>query len=213
MTFDGFSSDEAFIPVPERFFREVLPEIADADELRVILYAFWRDARMEGEIRFFRRETLEEELGAGYADGLEKAVRRGILLQSTRGTEEIFLLNTPRGRAAAEAFQSGQWSPSRAPKSLPPSPPNLFRLYEENIGPLTPLVADRLKDAEKTYPAEWIAEAVSIAVVQNKRNWAYVEAILKRWKEEGYAKKQTRRDSKENRRRYIEGDFADFIEH
>jgi len=38
----------------------------------------------------------------------------------------------------------------------PPERPNIFKLYEENIGPLTPLIADALKDAEKTYPPEWV---------------------------------------------------------
>lgn len=88
-----------------------------------------------------------------------------------------------------------------------------FKLYEENIGPLTPLIADALKDAEQMYPEEWIAEALEIAVLKNKRNWKYVEAILKRWKVEGHAKKQDRRDAQEDGRRYVEGEFADFIEH
>jgi len=60
-------------------------------------------------------------------------------------------------------------------------------LYEENIGPLTPLIADALKDAEELYYADWIVDAISLAVKNNKRNWKYCEAILKRWKEEGRA--------------------------
>jgi DnaD/phage-associated family protein len=95
----------------------------------------------------------------------------------------------------------------------PPERPNIFKLYEENIGPLTPLIADALKDAEKTYPPEWLAEALGTAIKNNKRNWKYVEAILRRWKEEGHAKKQDRRDAQENGRRYAEGEFSDFIEH
>ncbi|HMX74364.1 MAG TPA: DnaD domain protein, partial [Anaerolineales bacterium] len=75
---------------------------------------------------------------------------------------------------------------------------NLFKLYEENIGPLTPLVADVLKDAEEIYQAEWITEAIGLAVENNKRNWKYVEAILKRWKEEGRAEKQDRRNDKKD---------------
>jgi DnaD/phage-associated family protein len=75
------------------------------------------------------------------------------------------------------------------------------------------LIADALKDAEKTYKHEWVAEALWIAVKNNKRNWKYVEAILRRWKEEGHAKKQDRRDAQEDGRRYAEGEFADYIEH
>ena len=54
----------------------------------------------------------------------------------------------------------------------------MFKLYEENIGPLTPLIADALKDAEEIYSSEWIADAIELAVKNNKRNWKYCEAIL-----------------------------------
>jgi len=91
--------------------------------------------------------------------------------------------------------------------------PNVFKLYEENIGPLTPMIADALKDAEEIYQADWIADAIEVAVKSNKRSWKYCEAILKRWKEEGRAEKQDRRDSEKDRRKYVEGEYSDFIEH
>jgi DNA replication protein len=57
----------------------------------------------------------------------------------------------------------------------------------------------------------WIAEAVRIAVERNVRSWRYIAAILERWKKEGRGEKKF---SDENeRRRYIEGEYADFIEH
>jgi DnaD/phage-associated family protein len=64
--------------------------------------------------------------------------------------------------------------------------PNVFRTYEREIGPLTPMIADRLKDAEQTYPKDWIPIAIGIAAAQNKRSMAYVEGILKRWKKDGF---------------------------
>jgi DnaD/phage-associated family protein len=101
----------------------------------------------------------------------------------------------------------------RTPSAPPAERPNIFKLYEENIGPLTPLIADALKDAEQTYAPEWVAEALEIAVKNNKRNWRYVEAILKRWKVEGHAKKQDRQNAQEDGRRYVEGEYAEYIEH
>lgn len=62
---------------------------------------------------------------------------------------------------------------------------NVFTLYESNIGPLTPIIADQLKDAENTYVFSWIEEAITLSVTNNKRNWRYCETILKRWKESG----------------------------
>ena len=63
--------------------------------------------------------------------------------------------------------------------------PNIYMLYEENIGPLTPLIADRLRAAEEKYKPNWIADAIEKAVVSNVRSWRYVEAILMSWKENG----------------------------
>jgi DnaD/phage-associated family protein len=62
---------------------------------------------------------------------------------------------------------------------------NIFGFYESNIGPLTPMIADILTDAEKIYPSDWIKDAILLAVENNKRNWRYCEAILKRWMESG----------------------------
>jgi DnaD/phage-associated family protein len=46
-------------------------------------------------------------------------------------------------------------------------------------------VADILAEAEKTYPADWISDAIKLAVENNKRNWKYCEAILTRWQSSG----------------------------
>ena len=62
---------------------------------------------------------------------------------------------------------------------------NIFKAYQDNIAMLTPIMSDKLKDAEKDYPAEWIVEAIGLCVANNKRNWNYAEAILKRWKADG----------------------------
>ena len=62
---------------------------------------------------------------------------------------------------------------------------NIFTVYQSNIGLLTPIVADSLKDAETLYPTEWILDAIALAVTNNKRNWRYCESILKRWKADG----------------------------
>jgi len=146
--------------------------------------------------------------------GLGKAEARGSILKSTHEAEVFYFLNSPRGRAAAEAFAKGQWRESARILSSPPvERPNVFKLYEENIGALTPLIADALKDAEDLYEPEWIADAIELAVKNNKRNWKYCEAILKRWKEEGRGEKQNRRDTEKDRRKYVEGEYSDFIEH
>ena len=216
--FKGFTNSESFTSVPDSFFRKLLGEIEAADELKVTLYALWRFDHLEGPFKGLGEADFEPgELGLPADEvraGLEKAAGRGSLLRSAHGAEVYFFLNSPQGKAAAEAFaKSGRRKPGRAVSAPPPERPNIFRMYEENIGPLIPLIADALKDAEETYSPEWVADAIELAVKNNKRNWKYCEAILKRWKEEGRAKKQDRRDAEEDRSKYIKGKYADYIEH
>ncbi len=228
MAFQGFPSGKVhMVPIPEPFFSELLPQVDHLGELKVILFALWYVSRMEAPIRFLayqdfaRDETLMRTLGDGHQldDALERAVQRGVFLRvlpEGQGLKEaLYFLNTPRGRAAIEAIQRGEWRPEDEPHPAVPlvvERPNIYRLYEDNIGPLTPLIADLLEEAEKTYPQSWIEEAFQIAVERNVRNWKYIQAILKSWQEEG-RDGENRRSSEENRRRYIEGKYADYIEH
>jgi len=142
--------------------------------------------------------------------GIEKAVKRGTILRTEHKAEVLYFLNSPRGRAAANAFLHGEHNIAGS-TAIPFERPNIFRLYEENIGPLTPLIADALKDAEETYSAKWIAETIDLAVRNNKRNWRYCEAILKRWKEEGRAEKQDRRDAEKVDRNDIQKRVDEFF--
>ena len=220
-------------PLPAQFFSELLPEIDHLAELKLSLFAIWKLDRMEGENRYLRRADFAEDerfmqgLGSSLVqaeavltDALERVVGRGTLLcvlvkhSAEQPDEKYYFLNSPRGRVAVEAIQNGQWLPPAAgvdSAQLVDERPNVFRLYEENIGPLTPLMADVLREAEAAFPIDWLEDAISIAVQRNARNWRFVEAVLKRWKEEG-RDEQDRRDAKKDRRRYDEGEFADFIE-
>ena len=117
-----------------------------------------------------------------------------------------------RGAGHPAAASGARTTQPRAGLRLEVERPNIFRLYEQNIGPLTPLIAEMLQEAEKLYPPAWIEEAFKIAVEKNVRRWNYIEAILKSWQEEG--RDQTdRRNTAKDRRKYVEGEFADFIEH
>jgi DnaD/phage-associated family protein len=215
--FAGFTSSETFTQVPDTLFR-LLGEIDDLNELKVTLYVLWRIEHMEGAFRqICRSEILEDQafmqgLPLKSLDaGLALAVERGTLLLVRNAQGGFYFLNSPRGRASAEAMQKGDWRASAGVSAPPREVPNSFKLYEENIGPLTPLIADTLKDAEKTYSPEWLAEAIELAVKQNARKWNYVEAILRRWKEEGRAEKQNRRDDQASRGGDVARKVEDFL--
>lgn len=64
------------------------------------------------------------------------------------------------------------------------------KIYESEIGVITPIVRDKIIDALDNYSVEWIVEAVKEAVRSNVRNWAYVSAILQSWKERGFKAKK-----------------------
>lgn len=233
MTFNGFPPGKINTTrIPDLFFSELLPQIDDLSELKVTLFALWLFTRLEGEPRYLREEHFTsapeflEGLGATPAAqqdaiqaGLKAAVNRGTLLRSTvpDGESElaIYFFNSPRGKAAVQSVADGSWRPSDGDSPLPilsMEQPNIFKLYEENIGPLTPLIADTLKEAEKEYPSNWISEAMAIAVQNNVRKWKYIEAILRSWQDGGRDEKPDRGHTKKDRRGYLEDEFAEFIE-
>lgn len=221
--FKGFTDSETFTQLPDKFFHQLLKEIKDMDELKVTLYLLWHAEHMEGPFRALNRMDFDvRELGLSAEEvtrGLEKAINRGGMLRaSPRGegrevqkeAKVYFLLNSPRGRAAVEAIESGKWSPGES--STPPMErPNMFRLYEENIGPLTPLIADAMKDAEELYSDEWVADAIELAAKNNKRNWKYCEAVLKRWKDEGRHGKKDQQDPGKGSERYTNSEFEEYL--
>lgn len=223
--FKGFPQGKVrLIPIPAPFFRELLPQIDHLGELKVSLYAFWRLSHKEGNFRYLRRSDFagDEQFMQGLAnatdeallaldDALARAVQRGTLLQATISQEvgdvSLYFLNSPRGREAVQIIARGEWRPSGQPDQpveILEEMPNIYRLYEENIGPLTPLIADALRLAEAEYPTHWIEDALRIAVENNARNWHYVEAILERWQEKGRDDQEDRRDTEKARRKYAE---------
>ena len=146
--------------------------------------------------------------------GLETAIERGTLLsleietsgtpspQAGLGDGEVFdrlvFLNTASDRRAVEQILDGRIELGRALPTARAAPAsskgNVFQLYEENIGPLTPIVAEELREAEALYPIEWIEEAFREAALLNKRSWRYAEAILRRWATEGRKREKAGRD-------------------
>jgi DnaD/phage-associated family protein len=62
----------------------------------------------------------------------------------------------------------------------------IFSTYEENIGQLTPIIADELKDMLTQYPVEWFKPAFTEACKSNARSLRYIKSVLGRWKIEGF---------------------------
>ncbi len=229
-SFSGFREGPVrWVSLPEPFFSELLPVINDLAEMKLTLYVLWLLERQEGEPRYLLHDELvrDEPLLAALAEqgrpdaqrleqALARSAERGVLLRVTpkAGGPEAVFLNTARGRAAAEGLTRGEWQLSTDRASVRPDHlerPNIFALYEANIGALTPVMADILRDAEHAYPTAWIEEAIRLAVESNARSWRYVAAILERWRTEGRSTQEP--DSQKGGRRYVEGELKDFIDH
>src|SRR5262249_28571504 len=105
-------------------------------------------------------------------DALLRATQRGTLLCGQANGEAVYFMNTAQGREAVRQLDAGTWTPDADGHSveLMPERPNIYALYEANVGMMTPMIADALKDAERTYPAQWIADAIQEAVKSNKRS-------------------------------------------
>ena len=158
---------------------------------------------------------LDAPPGEAITRGIGKAVERGIFLrlkadyipqgkanlanspaanpikEGMQEGEYLYFLNDPQGQRAVAGISQGRISiggiiPREGVVGEPPGPKvNIFTLYEENIGILTPLLAEEMKEAEQQYPWRWVEEAFKLAVSNNKRSWRYIEATLKRWATEG----------------------------
>ena len=226
------------IVIPPHFFSEVLPKIQDIYELKIILYAFWYQNRSEAEFPFLLHSALldDDELLVGFGKsrdqqtinilkGLKLAVEDKIFLKGQIRSKiqpyTIYFINSQKSKKAIEAIEKEifEFDPEDHQSFKITKPlKNIFILYEENIGPLTPMIAESLTEIENNYPHEWIEDAFQEALKNNVRKLRYIEAILINWLEAGKYDRTDRRRSKETEEgydpdRYIDGEYSEFIDH
>ncbi len=206
--FSGFRAGKThLIPIPSDFFGEILPMVDDLAELKAILYTFWKLAQGSGDVRYVRLDDALSDLvflaGLGETPkqqeaaarrAFARAAQRGVLIEITvsrGGREETwYFLNSPKGRQAVKRLRQGDFRGlihdiDDVIIGLEKERPNVFLLYEQNIGMVTPMIAEKLRLAEKHYPEDWLYDAFSLAVERNHRSWAYIHRILRNWAEHG----------------------------
>jgi DNA replication protein len=190
-----------FISLPDSFFTREVPKIQDLAELKVVLYVAYLILQKQDHPQFVTyKELLSHELMATMDEetlrqALDSAVEHGTLLHSTLNINEmlddVYSLTVD----------------SRQPPTI-----NIFALYEQNIGMITPMIAEELKEAEKIYPPQWIEEAFKVAVTLNKRSWKYIARILERWASEGKDSGEYQRDiKKDDPDKYIKGKYGHLV--
>jgi DnaD/phage-associated family protein len=131
--------------------------------------------------------ALDDDVELALTQALNGAVAHGILLhahlENDDGEHDLYFLNSERGRLALAKIEEGEVGVVAIAGLEIVSPakrPNIFELYEDNIGLISPILADELKDAEAAYPPEWIEDAFKVAVDNNVRKWSYIRAVLER---------------------------------
>ncbi len=173
---------------------------------------------------------LDAPPGDAIRRGMKRGVERGTFLSmsvtslpggqtghqgsESEGREELYFLNDEAGRKSVRMLKRGEYKvkpaiPREGTADGPPEPKaNIFVLYEENIGMLTPLLAEEMKEAEASYPWPWIEEAFKIAVSRNVRKWSYIEATLRRWATEG---KDNGESGRYSQKAPSEEDFVEYL--
>lgn len=214
----SLSPETEFTSLPNIFFTHLMPKIQDMVELKVTLHIFYLLNRRREYPRFitYRELSSHSTLMAGMEEGtlhhaLNLAVDQGIILRATLDidgkSEEAYFVNTESDREAMDNIKEGKLPAS---KVMPQE--NIFALYEQNVGMITPMIAEELKEAEKLYPEQWIKQAFREAVVMNKRNWRYIARILERWANEGKESGKHRRSTKESDPdKYIKGKYGHLV--
>ena len=152
--------------------------IADPRQLRKQIFGF------DEEVRTEQVAQMITEISARV---------RNVRFYVVEGKDYYCLFNWSRYQKISHPSPSVLPPPPNGDSGDPPPPPvapvngksNVFKKYEEAIGPLTGPIAEMLKIAEKDYPEAYILKAFDEAAKYNKRNWAYCETILKRWMVDG----------------------------
>jgi len=207
----GSQARTAPIYLADSFFTQVLPKIQDLAELKVVLYAAYLAVRKWApDTRKYQCSVSYQELKAELCSrpaGLDEAT----LCQALKSAVEHGFMVRSRPKVG-DSVEDVYSLPGSICAGLQPAAVNIFSLYEQNIGIITPIVAEELKEAEQLYPPQWIEDAFKEAVALNKRSWRYIARILERWASEGKDSGEHKRDiEKGSPDKYVKGRYGHLV--
>jgi DnaD/phage-associated family protein len=209
--------------IPATLLSRLVREVWSPLEIKLVLAV----AVLGGLHDPVREETLltDEGLAAGMrADGssrgtverllevIELAAARGVLLRMVDDGGDYWLMlgiDANRRRIRGGLALAGEIA-HRWQGTLRVERPSIFTLYEQNVGLVTPIIADRLVEAIERYPEAWVEDAIEEAVAYNRRNWRYIQRILENWASEGRTDEANRGDPSRdlNRDKHLRGKYA-----
>ena len=222
MKFQGFQDRSRYTPIPDVLINQISFELT-RDELILILIAFNLIYLKKGLPRYLTREELANHPGlVNIPDQdlvIDKLVTIGFLLElKTSKGKKVYVINNSEGQKNFSQMRNGifrfECNEALLPSQSTAVFPDIFTLYEQNIGLITPIVAEELKDALITYNEVWIRDAIKEAVSLNKRNWKYIRRILERWATEGKTELSPNGAYSQNteRDKYVQGRYGRIVQ-
>ena len=163
-------------PAEERLRQGLEEAVARGSLLRVELRLLSEGENEAEIVDWYFFNTARSRKVVSELQGAEMVPVRLLHSQSEQAEEADEVAVSAHGHARSKEYNTARVHVER---------PNIFVLYEQNIGLLSPLIADELRDAADQYPTEWVEAAFREAVQHNKRKWSYIRAILRRWETEG----------------------------
>jgi DNA replication protein len=231
--FRGFPSRMEFTSVPNLVFSDLLPRIDDLAELRVTLLVMAALYRKKGAPRSVGRNELladaavveslhglGDDIGKTLGDALDRAVARGTFIGLAAGegsaAEDFYLLNDAAGRQAAARVAAGELTIKGKKAKLAPLTPvsrsDIIATYEDAIGLCDPNVLNKLREAERRYPADWIVDAIREAALQQTRTVKDVMKLLEAWSvEAGKDGTYQPNPEKPDPDRYVKGEYGHVV--
>lgn len=225
--FEGFPGIGKATAIPNTFFSAVLPAMREPGDVLAFLWVARLVQEQQGDARFVTAEQVwalpdaastfealsegRESLERGLAACVELGALLALDLAGSGRQETVYFVNNPASRRAVARARGGDLELRPGAIAYEPQParrPNIFHLYEEHVGTITPLVAERLLVAAEQYPQHLVESAFREAAERNVRNWKYIERMLQNWSEGNQHHEATGRDSVELRRRRYAGDGA-----
>lgn len=107
-----------------------------------------------------------------------------------------------------EAAQTARYNQENPPHtSYPPADPpsdndpafsQVCRLYQAEIGKMSPLIAGEVRERLKRCPVGWFEQAISKAAAAEARRWNYIKSILTAWEKCGGPENDHRNGARKN---------------
>ena len=200
---EGFPEPMTYTPVPDSILGKFLEEFPDDHLLRCFLRILWHLHKSKDKIKAVDIATLDADAVmrsilsnrsnpdlSKLSIALKELYEFQLLLLVKADDDNENLLVMLNTQSNAKLVERRGWIPTKFIQTtrtipVPSQQSNVFGLYEQNIGLITPLIADELRDMENEYPIAWVEEAVQLAVIYNRKSIRYISRILERWRNEG----------------------------